>query len=342
MTVSFTPESVLVDGLRRRGHDVTASGHRVRETLRGFDVVHAHHLGLGAVQAATSSDRAPMVFTRHGWSEKSPLRGAALRYVLSRADAIVALSDTEANMQRRKLGVAFARQHVIANGIDRALFPYAPPPATNRWRLLYVGQLIREKGVFNLLDAVAALRPEYEVEVRFVYHVGIELEALRATARKLGLTSVMFLGGMPAPQLVQEYSYCHALVLPSLSDALPSVVTEALMVGRPVVATDVGAVREQVGDFGIVVPPGDVGALAYGIRKVFDEYSRFVTSAETHSDLIAARYSVEPMVRGHEQLYGALAGASARRHRTAAVFGTYLGRHAIASYSRRVHQAVPR
>jgi 6-phosphofructokinase len=81
-TVWFTPESVLADALRERGHEVTTRGHLTREPFSGFDVVHAHQLGRGAVEAATSLDPAPMVFTRHGWSEESPLRAAALRYVL--------------------------------------------------------------------------------------------------------------------------------------------------------------------------------------------------------------------------------------------------------------------
>jgi glycosyltransferase involved in cell wall biosynthesis len=247
-------------------------------------------------------------------------------------------------MQRRKLRVDRDRQYVIGNGISRALFTYIPPPppAAGQWRLLYVGQLIREKGVFNLLDALAALRPEYDIELRLIYHVDVELQALRARARTLGLGSVTFLGGMPAPRLALQYADCHALVLSTSTEALPSVVTEAIMVGRPVISTDVGAVREQIEEFGAVVQPGDACALAQGIRQVLDQYPRIVAEAQTHSERMAARYSVEAMVRGHEELYGALVRTPVRRHRINAAFGTYLGRQAITGYARRVHRAAPR
>ena len=74
-----------------------------------------------------------------------------------------------------------------------------------------------------------------------VYHVSDEERRLRALARQLGL-DVRFLGVKRPEELRDIYAAHHALVLPSRAESLPSVVTEALMVGRPVIATCVGAV----------------------------------------------------------------------------------------------------
>ncbi len=325
---SFTPETLLAQALAARGHEVTTRGHHSTDSVAGFDVVHVHHLGRGAIRAAGSSTGTPLVFTRHLWTRETPMRAAGLRYVVNRSDAVVALSQMEAAMQRHQLRLPSERQYVIPNGIERSVFQYvAPPPTDGPWRLLYIGQLARFKGVHHLLNAVAMLQREHSVELRLAYHVDTELESLRAQARILGLRSVLFLGGMAPHQLAAEYKACHTLVLPSTArEARPSVVSEALMVGRPVVATDVGAVREQIGEFGVIVPPGDARVLADAIGNVLGRYEEFRAQAQAHSQHVAVNCSVDRMALRHEDLYAGVAGRRPRRHRRATALGTSLGR----------------
>ena len=89
---------------------------------------------------------------------------------------------------------------------------------------------------------------------------------------------------MSPVQLAKLYARSHLLVLPSTGEALPSVISEALLVGRPVVATDVGAVKEQVGSYGRIVAPGDSSALAAAIGDVLDNYEHFATQSKTASN----------------------------------------------------------
>ena len=84
------------------------------------------------------------------------------------------------------------RQHVIPNGIDEAVFAYSPPVERQRgepWRLLYVGQLSRFKGVDFLLRAIAMLHQSLSVELSLAYHVDTEEQQLRREAARLGLTA---------------------------------------------------------------------------------------------------------------------------------------------------------
>ena len=80
-------------------------------------------------------------------------------------------------------------------------------------------------------------------------------------------------------------------------------ISEALFVGRPVVATDVGAVREQVGSFGRIVAPRDSSALAAAIGDVLGNYEHFATRSNTASSEAIRRYSVTAMLDAHERLY---------------------------------------
>src|SRR5438445_13492643 len=88
-----------------------------------------------------------------------------------------------------------------------------------------------------------------------------------------------------------------------MGEALPSVVSEAMFVGRPVVGTTVGAVPEQVGDFGVVVAPGDPRALANAITGVLNGYGSYAAVARERSETAVGRYSIAAMVDAHERMY---------------------------------------
>jgi glycosyltransferase involved in cell wall biosynthesis len=320
-TTGVTPETVLADGLERRGHRVIRLAHERRLDLRGLDVVHVHHLSHGALAAATDSSATPFVFTPHYFRYPSRLRRVAARYVVRRADAVVSLSSAETDWQRAAYCLPRERQEVIPNGINEAVFAFAPPsrPADGRWRLLYVGQLVGWKGVDNLLRALADVARNHEVELDLVYQVDTEEPALRRLADELGLDHVRFLGARSPTELSELYAAAHLLVLPSLhGEALPSVISEAMFVGRPVVATDVAGVREQLAGFGMVVPPGDSEQLAGGISRVVEDYDDHARRAPEMSRYARQRFSIKAMVDGHERLYESLVRAPRRTARSAA------------------------
>ena len=96
-----TPETVLLDGLRKAGVEVHAVGHAGFQPSDDYDIVHVHHFGRAAVKMASSRSRARAVFTGHngliptGW-ERSWLRRYAFQYVVDNVEAYVALSHAEA------------------------------------------------------------------------------------------------------------------------------------------------------------------------------------------------------------------------------------------------------
>jgi glycosyltransferase involved in cell wall biosynthesis len=152
----------------------------------------------------------------------------------------------------------------------------APPPLDVVPELLepgtfvYVGRLASQKG---LPIALAAL-----VEVRdarlLVVGEGPERGALEQLAGELHLDGrVTFAGSRSREDVLRALAGARAAVLPSLWENLPHAAVEALSVGTPVVATTVGGVPEVVHDDqnGLLVPPGDVQALAAAFRRVLDD-----------------------------------------------------------------------
>ena len=306
-SVWYTPETILLDGLRRLGHETVAISHYEPLRMKEFDVVHVHHLSFGAVRAGCSISAIPLVFTVHSTSRKETwVREQALRLVFERADAVVALSATELAADEVAYNLTSAIARVIFNGIDADMYRFASKPArdTSRpWSILCVAHLTPMKGHETLLRAVARL--PFDVELRLVYHGETLLTELQRVAIELGIGArVKFLGPKNPNELRDLYQHSDLFVLSSsFGEALPSVITEAMMCGTPVVATDVGGVREQLGSDGIVVPPRDADALAAGIRRSIEDHPAWIGRAEQISRSARDRFSIDTMLQRHLELY---------------------------------------
>jgi glycosyltransferase involved in cell wall biosynthesis len=309
----LAPEIVLAEGLQARGVEVETWAHHAFRPERGrWDLVHVHHLAEGAVRAAGAGGGTPLVFTSHDPTitcgvEPSRVRLTAFSYVCRRADALVALSYAEARFLDRQHGVG-RKATIIPNGTFPEVFQMKERARRDgRPTLLYVGQLIPMKGVDVLLRALARLSLPVRPRLRLAYHNAALEPQLRVLARELGLVeSVEFCGPLSPEGLAAAYAEADLLVHPSHAEALPSVVTEAMLCGLPVVASAVGGIPEQLGTLGYLAPPGSVEGLASAIsaalsRLPLDEAQRAALRARAQS-----WSRVEDMIDGHLKLYGQL------------------------------------
>lgn len=310
-----TPETTLEAGLRQAGHQVTTLSHYAETDFGQFDVVHVHHLSYGAVRLASDPSAAPFVFTVHDASPMSGvplglLRAGALRYVLSRADRVVALSRLEADFHHSAHGLAARRLATVPNGIDAGRFTLARRNAAGRgrpWQLLFVGQLIPLKGCDLILRAVAML--PVDVELTLVYQTADLRPELEALATGLGIRQRVHFAGRREPEgLADLYQQSDLLVLASETEALPSVITEALLSGLPFVSTAVGGIREQAAGFGHLVEQRTAESLAAGMAHVLANYQHFAEAAPPMNEHARRTYSIAAMVEGHLAVYGEIAG----------------------------------
>jgi glycosyltransferase involved in cell wall biosynthesis len=153
--------------------------------------------------------------------------------------------------------------------LDRGL---SDPP-----RLAYVGRLSSEKGVLNLIEAIAlldreGLRPLPEVRL---IGDGPQRAELERRVHKLGYEKqILFRGQLDRESLSRELSEVDLCVQPSLTEGFSKAWLDALAHGAPVLATEAGAARSVLGDDGQrgwLVPPGDVRTLAAQLRRVLTE-----------------------------------------------------------------------
>jgi glycosyltransferase involved in cell wall biosynthesis len=240
----------------------------------------------------------------------------ALRGALALSTRVLANAATVAAQAAREDGVPAARLVVVPNGIDlgrfdertaRLLSP-VPPELGNGPTVLMVGRMIhRAKGHDVLLEAAARVRRQRS-DVRFLVAGDGQREAkLRARGAELGLAEhVRFLGrraDVPA-LLARADVVCH----PALAEGLPNAVLEAMAAARPLVATTAGGTPELVRDGvdGLLVPPGDPGALAHALLLALTDPSRdrWGRSARRR---VEEQYTLDRLVDRTEGVYDALA-----------------------------------
>jgi glycosyltransferase involved in cell wall biosynthesis len=312
---AITPETTLVDGLRKLGVDVQAAGHGAFRPSDDYDIVHVHHIGKAALKMASERSKSLFVFTSHDGPlmngyEKSIMRRTAYRYILGQADALVALSRKEA----RHLEIVSAAKtiRVIPNGIPAHVFqpesalvtPAQENGTHGPLEILYVGQLIELKGVDVLLKAFKKVLEKRDARLKLVYHNSLLEELYKRQAAELGIAdSVVFVGSVPSVQLADWYRRADLVVLPSYAEALPSVVTESLLCGTPVVASDVGGIADQVDRFGKLVTPGDPVQLADAIDSVLRDRQHYRGLAGAMRQHALSTFAVEPMIQAHLSLY---------------------------------------
>jgi glycosyltransferase involved in cell wall biosynthesis len=137
---------------------------------------------------------------------------------------------------------------------------------------LFVGRLVKDKGVFDLMRAYGTLSPELRSEIGLVIvGDGAARPQLERQAGMISPGAVYFPGFAQREELASYYALAEAFVFPTHSDPWGLVVNEAMACGLPIIASNVaGCVADLVEDRwnGRVVKPGDVEALAFAMEEL--------------------------------------------------------------------------
>jgi glycosyltransferase involved in cell wall biosynthesis len=279
---------VLALGRRGATAQVLAGAFAVRRLVRGggFDLVHSflYRSHTACRLARLSAGRAvPLVSSERCLGDNRGRVARLVNRLLARAsDRVLAVSRAVGERASRRDGVPPGRVVVVPNGIEA---PSPDPRARARLRralglgpgdtlLLALGRLHREKGPDVLVQALMRLHQRGAAGWRCVFvGDGPEREALRAAGAPLG-DRVLFAGsrGRVAPWL----EACDLLVLPSREEGMPVAAIEAMMHGRPVIATRVGGTPEVVrhDETGILLPPEDPAALDDALTSLLGDAAR--------------------------------------------------------------------
>jgi len=188
--------------------------------------------------------------------------------VSKRLDHIITVSEDSKRRITKDFGVPPHKQSVVYNGLDTSIFRKLPHIKKKHNKLLFVGNvedgkkgfvyllkaltLIKSKAILTVIDGGA---PHRRITQKLVDTLGVR-------------NKVEFVGAASIDELVHHYNEAAIAIVPSVYEGFGFPAAEAMACGTPVIASDGGALKEVVGDAGIVVPSRDEVALAKTIDQL--------------------------------------------------------------------------
>ncbi len=291
-------------------------GVRLREG--GIHHVHAHFAGLAA-RTAFWIDKffgIRFSFTAHANDIFAPRNfEIGPDKIVNAARLIVTETDYAARFLRGRFPDRADRIRRLYNGLDlaefrRADFSAAPPA------IVAIGRLIDKKGFPDLIHACRLLKDRGKLFRCEIIGEGPLEKELRTQIDRLDLQNcVKLLGAKPQHEIAEHLAAGTLFVLPSVigpdggMDNLPTVIMEAMATGLPVISTAIGGIPEMVveNETGILVSPGDPGALASAIEKVIIDLSFARHLGEQGQKRAANLFSIEKNARSLIRIFAELA-----------------------------------
>ncbi len=303
--------------------DIAATARLLSQVRRlNPDVLHAHGAKGGAYARVigtllrASGSRVARIYSPHGGSlhyDATALSGrlyfGAERALQQVTDGFVFVSQFEAVTYVRKVGRPKAPVTVAPNGLAPAEFAIVTPRADAR-DFLFIGALRDLKGVDVFIEALAKLRDAHGRDATaLIVGDGPDADRYARMVEALDLgDAVTFRGSMPARD---AFALARTVVVPSRAESMPYIVLEAIAAGMPVVATQVGGIPEIFGPLSsLLVPPGDVGALANALADVLANPGEAHADADALRGRVRSGFSLDVMAGA---IIGAYRGALALR-----------------------------
>jgi glycosyltransferase involved in cell wall biosynthesis len=247
----------------------------------------------------------------------TPMQKRVQRYICQFADRVLVNADAVRDWLVGD-GYDARRIVVIRNGVDLTRFAGPPNPAQVRRDLglpagiplvAVVSRLNRMKGLEQFLQAAAIIGRRFP-NARFLIigetppHDRPYLDELKSLATRLHVEDRVIFTGLRSdvPALLAGVDVA---AMPSLNEALSNALLESMASGSPVVATRVGGTPEALvdGRTGLLVPPGDVDALAGAIVRLLEAPELATRLGQAARQLIADRFSIDRMAATTEELY---------------------------------------
>ncbi|WP_083874844.1 glycosyltransferase family 4 protein [Haloferax sulfurifontis] len=284
---------------------------RKLKQLESFDVLHSYNIVLNPVVGRLSSQMdVPSVATlnsydllpKSAFGIKAPPKrrlyellsmgttGRIIRSETKRINRFITLSDASRTIYREN-GFQDVPIDVVPNMLDPSFKIPESGTDSNSYQLLFVGSLIREKGVKYLIESLSHLSSDISLRV---VGTGDQRQPLESLANRLEVNSrIDFTGQIPYEQLCQYYTDADLFVHPGVwPEPFGRTLLEAMQAGLPVVATNLGGPAEIVQQDELLCPPRNAKKLAETISLARDRSGDGVQNQA----YVYKRYSPETVI----------------------------------------------
>ena len=224
--------------------------------------------------------------------------------------AVVTVSENSRQDITAQMDVAPERMTVVPVGVDPTVFRPFDDVSPMPGRIMVTSSSdVPMKGLVPLLEAVAKLRTERDVELTVIGRPNEGGRVEKAIAR-LGLAdAVHCVSGISDDELARLYGEAEVAVVPSLYEGFSLPAIEAMSCGVAIVATTGGALPEVVGNdgaTGLLVPPDDPGALAGAIARLLDDPALRARLGAAGRERVVSRFTWQVTAAGTAACYDAV------------------------------------
>jgi glycosyltransferase involved in cell wall biosynthesis len=276
-----------------------------------YDLCHGHFLlptGIIPYLLRDTPAFPPYVITAHGsdvpgfnpdrFTLLHRLTPPLLRRILRRASGLIVPSAALEQLILGQFGGVTPVLARIPNGVE--IEDFTPQPKEPR--VLVATRLFERKGVQHVIEAMSHLPEQvYQLEVA---GDGPQRHQLEQQARALRVPTC-FHGWLPRRPLCRLFERSRIFVLASMSDNFPVSLLEAMAASCAIITTSAGGCPEVVGDAGIVVEPGDVGALREALTRLIRQPARAEELGRRAAQRARDLYSWPAVASRHEAAYEA-------------------------------------
>ncbi len=236
---------------------------------------------------------------------------------------VVTVSESSKTDIADQMGVDPARMTVVPVGVDHTVFRPQEDVRPVPGRIMVTSSSdVPMKGLVPLLEAVAKLRTERDVELVVIGNPRPDGRVARAIERLDLGPVVRCVTGISDEELARNYAQAQVAVVPSLYEGFSLPAIEAMACGVALVATTGGALPEVVGQDGVtglLVPPDDPGALAVGIGRLLDDEELRSRLGAAGRARVLGRFTWQVTATGTAAEYRALLGTAGATRSGAAV-----------------------
>jgi glycosyltransferase involved in cell wall biosynthesis len=236
------------------------------------------------------------------------LRGRPNVSAFFRAAATVFVANYDQALAKNDALMSRQTRHLVIHNGSAATDQAAEALSKPAFDIVFLGRLHPQKNPLALADILLALRPL--APTLGIIGVGECEAALRERLQQVGAAhQVRFLGSRPSAEALGLLAQSRVMVLPSVSEGLPVAVIEAMQLGVPTVASNVGGLGELIddGDTGFLVQPDDMALFADRLRCLLLNEPRRLRMGRAAQARARSTFSIERNVERHLGLYNYVA-----------------------------------
>lgn len=274
------------------------------------DIVHCHSSSAGILGRLAIKGKIRTIYTAHGWGFNIGMKSWVKYPVLFLEKICAKYTETYICVAEfvKKLGLKYnlapmGKFVTIYNGVEIQSLEQNEKRSAEKINLIFVGRLAEPKKPELIISALMTLPDELKQKIKFtIIGDGPKKTIVERQAKICGV-EIDFSGALTKDLVLTELKKADIFVYVSAWEGLPYTILEAMSVGLPVIASDVGGIAEMVTvDNGILVN-NEVGQIQSAVLKLISDEKLRIQLGEVGRNKVITKYSVQEMLKKVEKIY---------------------------------------